>query len=246
MATPPAPCKRCLKPKTACICEHVREIETRAEVLILQHPQEPDRELGSARAASLALKSARLEVGLSWRSLAHALGRQDDDPRTWAVLSLAGAKAYAETVAALPAKEREGDRLVLVGKDGAPLEQRAKLLPTIRGIVALDGTWSQAKTLWWRNAWLLKLRRAVVIPKERSLYGRMRREPRRECISTIEAIAVALTGLGEPDATREALLRLFSTQLDLLTEHGFRPQRRRRPPRGRGGRGRGGPRRRGR
>ena len=62
----------------------------------------------------------------------------------------------------------------------------------------LDGTWSQAKTLWWRNPWLLKLHRVVLDPPLPARLGELRREPRREALSTIEAAALALRHL-EPD-----------------------------------------------
>ncbi len=82
------------------------------------------------------------------------------------------------------------------------------------GIVVIDGTWSQAKTIWWRNAWLLKLRRAVLVPKHKSLYKELRREPRRECVSTIEAIAEALEALGEPQTVSDSLRKTFGELLE--------------------------------
>jgi len=53
--------------------------------------------------------------------------------------------------------------------------------------VLLDGTWSQAKALWWRNAWMLKCQRVILGPSRPSRYGQLRREPRRDGLSTIEA-----------------------------------------------------------
>ena len=68
------------------------------------------------------------------------------------------------------------------------------------GVVVLDGTWKEAKTLWWRNPWLLKLRRLVLNPQRKSRYGRIRREPRREALSTLEAVALLLKYLdGGPE-----------------------------------------------
>ena len=43
----------------------------------------------------------------------------------------------------------------------------------------LDGTWSQAKALWWRNAWMLKCQRVILGPKRPSRYGKLRKEPRQ-------------------------------------------------------------------
>src|SRR5690606_6920294 len=81
------------------------------------------------------------------------------------------------------------------------------------GILVLDGTWSQAKTLWWRNAWFLKLPRLVLAPQEPSMYGRLRKSPRKEWVSTLEAVADVLPALGEPPEVRTNLRRLLRTLL---------------------------------
>ncbi len=67
----------------------------------------------------------------------------------------------------------------MTGRGGVVSAPRA-----LEGIVVLDGTWSKAKTLWWRNPWLLKLKRVTLKPGQPSIYGRMRAEPRREFVST--------------------------------------------------------------
>src|SRR4051794_27654522 len=41
--------------------------------------------------------------------------------------------------------------------------QRARL-GKLEGVVLLDGTWSQAKALWWRNPWMLKCQRVILNP----------------------------------------------------------------------------------
>ena len=56
----------------------------------------------------------------------------------------------------------------------------------------LDGTWSQAKAIWWRNAWLLKCRRIILGPKRPSRYGKLRKEPRKDGLATIEAVGLLL------------------------------------------------------
>ena len=73
----------------------------------------------------------------------------------------------------------------------SPIRRRCRL----KGLVALDGNWAQAKALWWRNAWLTRLRRLVVVPDGPSLYGNLRREARPDAVSTLEAVALALSVL---------------------------------------------------
>ena len=54
--------------------------------------------------------------------------------------------------------ERE---VIALGRGGMPVADQDAALADLEGIVLLDGSWGEAKTLWWRNPWLLKLRRVV-------------------------------------------------------------------------------------
>jgi DTW domain-containing protein len=95
----------------------------------------------------------------------------------------------------------------------------------LTGIVALDGNWAQAKALWWRNAWLTKLRRFVVVPDGPSLYGELRREARPDAVSTIEAVALALSALEDDPTLRSRLLAPFRVLLDKARAEGISDNR---------------------
>src|SRR6478752_376201 len=179
-------CPHCGKPLPLCICDSVTPIENKVSLLILQHPQEQDRALGTARLTAMHFENAVVKIGLSWPSLSKALGRPVDDPSRWAVLYLGSAKvSELDTDAEIVAINRKGE---------IEPHQRA-ILGDIEGIVLLDGTWSQAKALWWRNAWMLKCQRVILNPAHPSRYGKLRREPRRDGLSTIEAAAMLLARL---------------------------------------------------
>ena len=77
----------------------------------------------------------------------------------------------------------------------------------------LDGTWSQAKALWWRNAWMLKCQRVILGPKRPSRYGKLRKEPRRDGLSTIEAAGLLLAGLEKRPDIAETLNASFDRML---------------------------------
>src|SRR5436309_13043147 len=85
-------CLDCGKPQLLCICDSVTPLDNRISLLILQHPQEQDRALGTARLTALHFKNTAVRIGLSWPSLSKALGRQVADPSRWAVLYLGSAK----------------------------------------------------------------------------------------------------------------------------------------------------------
>lgn len=203
-------CEACLKTDALCFCAQIGKLATKYHVLILQHPQEPDKELGTAQLTHLALPNSTLKIGLSWRNLSAVVGRETQNSR-WAVLYLgSGAKT----------QEHLEPGLTLTDKNGTPLkpEESKKARKELEGIIVLDGTWSQAKTLWWRNAWLLKVRRAILNPTRKSLYGALRKEPRKECLSTIESVAESLTSLGEPENVGNQLRATFTTLLDKFEE----------------------------
>ncbi len=193
-------CETCHKSTTLCLCDVVQPHKTHTHILILQHPQEPDHEIGSALLAHQALENSTLKIGLSWRNLSALLNKKTVDPTRWVVLYLgSGIKGDIKKL----------EQLQFVSKRGHPTEKPKK----IEGIIILDGTWSQAKTLWWRNAWLLKLPRAILNPAHKSLYRELRKEPRKECLSTIESIADTLDVLGESPKVSQHLRDLFSQLL---------------------------------
>lgn len=171
-------------------------IDNRLFVLILQHPQERKEALATASLTCAALKRAALVIGLSWPNLARALGRPADTKR-WAVLYLGSARPVALGV------QRE---VIALDRRGNPVADQEATVRDLHGVVVLDGSWSEAKTLWWRNPWLLKLHRLVLNPQNRSRFGRIRREPRREALSTLEAVALLLKRFDSGSEVETALL----------------------------------------
>jgi DTW domain-containing protein YfiP len=197
-------CETCGRPKLACVCDRVVRLESARRVLVLQHPQEQDALLGSAQLLEASLPGVKRVVGLSWRNLGHALGEPEAEPRRWAVLF----------------PDANGDRAQAGQVTGRAESRNAAEL---EGIVVLDGTWSKAKTLWWRNPWLNKLPRLTLKPQEPSIYGRLRHEPRRDYVSTLESVAAALTLCGEDPAIEASLKSLFRTLVQRVRDANLVP-----------------------
>ena len=196
-------CPRCLKPLPLCVCDEIQPIANRIALLILQHPQEQDRLLGTARIAAQQFAQATLSVGLSWPSLNKVLGRPAD-PKRWATLFLGSARA---------ADFPPGREVAAFDRKGDALADQERALAGIEGVILLDGTWSQAKTLWWRNAWLLKSKRIALKPRHPSLYGKRRREARREGLSTLEAAGLVLSRLEDRPEMEAAVAAIFRRML---------------------------------
>jgi DTW domain-containing protein YfiP len=194
-------CAACGKPRAICVCDRVVPLPTRTRVLVLRHPQEDDAVLGTAPLLACSLPSCIVKTGLSWASLARALGEGKVDAARWGVI-------FPTKLDRDLAERLAREHVLVLDRKGRPRPEGA---PPLEGVVVLDGTWRQAKTLWWRNPWLLKLARVALSPREPSIYGRLRKEPRREWVSTLEAVADVLVALGEPEETRAQLRRLMRT-----------------------------------
>ncbi|HEV8547828.1 MAG TPA: tRNA-uridine aminocarboxypropyltransferase, partial [Polyangiaceae bacterium] len=119
--------------------------------------------------------------------------------------------------------EAAGDHVTT--RRGAPLDAAS-----LEGIIVLDGTWSKAKTLWWRNPWLSKLPRLTLVPEKPSIYGRLRAEPRRDFVSTLESVGGALTLLGEDPEIQAGLERIFRTLVQRVRDARLIPPPARRAP----------------
>lgn len=198
-----AECSRCGKVLSLCVCDGIVPIDNRIALLILQHPQEQDKALGTARLTALHFKNAVLKIGLSWAGLAKALGRPAD-PQRWAILYLGSARAAALTADA---------DIVAVDRKGEAEDDQRGILRQLEGVVVLDGTWSQAKALWWRNPWMLRCRRILLNPERPSRYGKLRREPRSDGLSTLEAAAMLVSRLERRAEIETTLLASFDRLL---------------------------------
>jgi DTW domain-containing protein YfiP len=152
-------------------------------VLILQHPREQRTLLNSARLCSMVLTNSVLRVGLSWPNLPRALGRATD-PKRWAVLYLGRG----------PESE---DLLSLTDRKGRPVAS----IEGLEGIVVLDASWRQSRTLWWRNPWITKLARIRLNPSHRSV----RRQSKTAGLTTAEAVGLTLEALEPGRGIGEAL-----------------------------------------
>lgn len=184
----PAPgretCYGCFKPAALCLCGRIPEVANRTRITIFQHPRERFHAIGTARIARLGLANAQLLL-----------------PRAVEPRSLRISASLAS-----------GSALLFPAEDARDLgELPAEAMPS--GLVILDGTWSQARALLRENPALQALPKVRLSPTAPSRY-RIRKEPRRHYVSTIEAIVHAL-GVIEPDTLGlEGLLEAFDKMID--------------------------------
>ena len=184
-------CYTCRKPGLVCICADIREVPTRFRIVILQHPMEARNTISTARIVSLSLPGSRIFVGIDFtdnnplkRCLAEAPGP------VYLVYPERGAPEVAELA------ERE---------QGWPDRQ-----PTF---VLIDGTWAQARKMKNQNPILDALPRVALAPDRTSNY-RIRKQPRPQCLSTVEATELLLSRLEGPRSRYQPLLDVFDRMID--------------------------------
>jgi DTW domain-containing protein len=189
-----------------CVCAAVVEIATRTRVVILQHPRERKVPIGTARLAEIAFPNSARHVGVDFSG----------DPAVHAALT----------------ESEPAPILLYPGPSAQTLPDHVPRHPVT--LVVLDGTWSQASKLFKKNPLLATLPRFALEPSEPSRY-RIRREPARHCMSTIEAIVQALELLEGRDRDVARALAPFEqmveTQLELAKRGERRHLHRSRPPR---------------
>lgn len=178
-------CVRCRKPAAMCYCALIPRLETTTRVVILQHTRERDMPIGTARMASLCLPQAELHVGVDWSERA-SLRRALGDPARPPILLYPG----------------PGARDILREPPRGPVT-----------LVVVDGTWAQARRVVRDNSILAALPRYAFTAPEPSRY-RIRREPRAEYCSTIEALMHVLGVLEGDPARFRALLAPFEAMID--------------------------------
>lgn len=182
-------CERCERPAQVCYCDALATIETRSRIVILQHPRERGMPIGTARMAHLCLPQSSLHVGIQWDG-GDLLRGACADPERPPILLYPGPDA----------------RDILEDPPETPVT-----------LIVLDGTWSQARGVVRRNPELAALPRYAFRPPAPSIY-RIRREPRDDYVSTIEALAHVLGAL-EGDAERfRALLRPMNAMIEAHLE----------------------------
>lgn len=180
-------CWQCFRPHPTCFCDEVQPIANRTSVVILQHRRERFHPFNTARIVHQWLQQCELIAGHNTE-----LSLQFD---------------------AFPLARRVG--LLFPGED-AKLLTELNPEETPDQLVIPDGTWHHVKTLMREIPRLQTLPKYRLAPTSPGRY-RIRREPNRHALSTLEATVSALQSL-EPETsglTRliDAFDRMITSQL---------------------------------
>lgn len=194
-------CYRCHKPQRVCICSLIKPVINETGITILQHPKERFHPIGTARIARLGLSKVDLRV--VWQGFhADSELEQKIPPNAGLLFPSSNARDLASL---------------------SPEERPAHL-------VVLDGTWSTVNSLYRSNPCLHRLPHYSLSPDAPSQY-RIRKEPKDNYRSTIEAIWQALRLLEPNNETIDGLMDTFAEMIQRQVDFETGPEQRRRPKR---------------
>ncbi|HIF9086551.1 TPA: tRNA-uridine aminocarboxypropyltransferase [Photobacterium damselae] len=183
-------CKQCGKAIKACICHWIQTIDAKTELWILQHPSETKRAIGTARILTLSLPNSRLFVGEDF-STHQELNQLLADPCR---------QAY----------------VIYPGEGALPISQVAQSAAdtsAIQTLILLDGTWKKAFKMWQLSSNLQQLPAVMLDNADNGNY-RIRKSPKENGVSTVEAGFLALSAMEPPQSRYIPLLETFERMID--------------------------------
>lgn len=202
-------CLPCQRPASECVCDRYRPFASNPEIVLLVHPYEARRAIATARLTHRCLTNSHW-VQSSYFEANPAVDALLNDPTAHPVLLYPGRGA-----------------LDLDSPEG----RKAIHPPGKRPVVfVLDGTWAQARRMRRLSTQLHALPMVCFTPTRPSRF-RVRKQPRANCYSTIEAVHHLLDLFHVPGTPRphDNLLEVFDAMVEKQLRHqqrGFgRPSR---------------------
>jgi DTW domain-containing protein YfiP len=181
-------CLRCCRPKVVCYCSSLPEnLVLTSKLVILQHPSEEKRCLRTARMLELGCPEGHCTV-------------------------IKGKKFTSYRMPELKTLFADENTIVLFPSTSAvKLDALPPNVPY--NVILIDGTWSQARSMYHNSPELHKLTKVELNMGKISKYV-IRTQPTEECLSTVETAALTLAHIeGDP-----SLYKALTAPLDKLCE----------------------------
>ncbi|WP_159651810.1 tRNA-uridine aminocarboxypropyltransferase [Vibrio atypicus] len=181
-------CSQCGKSLKACICEWIQSLPSKVELVILQHPSETNRPMGTARILSLSLANSHYFVDEDFTEH-EPLNQLLNDTSYQHFVLYPGETSVAHTEVAQKLEKDERIRVIL-----------------------LDGTWKKAYKMWLlsKNLHALPL---VRLPENLQGNYRIRKAPSDNSLSTVEA-GYHILSLLEPEQDFSPLVEAFNQMIE--------------------------------
>lgn len=187
-------CPHCLRPLKSCYCDEIINQKNENNILILRHYKEKEHPFNTARMAELSLSQCQT---------------MDSDHEN-----------FDEEIRSFIKNKKP---FLLLKKEGSQeLSSHLDQLPS-HNFIALDGTWSKAKKVLFKNNDLQALPCFHLDSEETSLYRPIRKACSQEFLSTFEAIVKTLNTVENKnyDKCLNVLKYLVEQQLKYMKENGL-------------------------
>ncbi|MGK5085527.1 tRNA-uridine aminocarboxypropyltransferase [Bdellovibrionota bacterium FG-1] len=197
-------CRKCRRAVKACDCSHIKPFASGPRFVILIHPKENRKRVGTGRLTHLCITNSVLVEGVDF-STDPVVQQIVQDSANWPVVLYPGPQAMDLT-------ENAGGQLEALVPAGKNLV-----------IFILDGTWFCAQKMLKVSTNLRQLPQIMFTPPHPSIY-QFRRQPHALCFSSIEAVHVMIERLNESPRWRSApghdsLLEMFQRLIDRQLSH---------------------------
>ncbi|XP_069481659.1 tRNA-uridine aminocarboxypropyltransferase 2 [Ambystoma mexicanum] len=191
-------CPRCSRPQKVCLCPFlpVHPLSVSTCLYIVQHPAEESRVLRTVPLLAACLPQDKCKV---------FVGRRFTEDR------------YPELAAVC---RSPGTLILYPGSEADNLEDTSSLTSVYpSSIIIIDGTWSQAKDIFYKNS-IFRLPKQVQLKTTLSSQYVIRTQPTNTCLSTLECAAVALAIMEKNDGIQEIILRPLQALCSFQIQHG--------------------------
>ncbi|XP_064355813.1 tRNA-uridine aminocarboxypropyltransferase 2 isoform X1 [Dromaius novaehollandiae] len=199
-------CSRCGRPQKVCLCPFlpVHPLKVSTCLYIIQHPAEESRVLRTVPLLVACLPPDKCKV---------LIGRRFSED---SILQCHLYFRYPELATVC----RNPNTLILYpGAEATNLEEIALMPSSPSVMIIIDGTWSQAKDIFYKNS-LFRLPKQVQLKTNISSQYVIRTQPTNTCLSTLECAAVALTIMEKNKSIQETILRPLQALCSFQLQHG--------------------------
>ncbi|NOI13329.1 tRNA-uridine aminocarboxypropyltransferase [Vibrio hepatarius] len=181
-------CSQCGKSQKACICKWIQRLTSNVELVILQHPSETNRPMGTARILKLSLANSHYFVGEDF-SEHEALNQLLSDHQYHHFILYPGEGALTHNQVADKLDNGEKVRVIL-----------------------LDGTWKKAYKMWQLSSNLHTFP-LIKLPEDLQGNYRIRKAPSDNSLSTVEA-GYHILSLLQPEHDFSPLIESFNQMIE--------------------------------
>ncbi|XP_069820671.1 tRNA-uridine aminocarboxypropyltransferase 2 isoform X2 [Dendropsophus ebraccatus] len=191
-------CARCSRPEKVCLCPFLpaHPLDVSTCLYIVQHPAEESRVLRTVPLLAACLPEDKCKI---------LIGRRFGEER------------YPELAAIC---KKPGTFILYPGAEAANLEELSlEDNHHPHSLIIIDGTWSQAKDIFYKNS-LFRLPKQVQLKTTISSQYVIRTQPTNTCLSTLECAAIALSIMEKNPEIQQTILRPLQALCTFQLQHG--------------------------